>query len=284
MIVTSYQSPSREPGKTLDECLESIALQVGPEDEIVVADCSPVAPEIRVPRVKLIHFSEKRPVPEMRWAALRATSGDLVAAVESRCVPDSAWLKDLAEAHAKYPDAAGIGGTVSAFRSSALDDGLYFCEYGHYAPPIAAGPSRELSGANLSYKRAALEKESDLLDAGCWETLIHLRWRDRGIPLALSRADVRFVNGMPLAVIVRQRFDYGRNYAASRSVPRLPFAAASAALPFLLTWRLARSAGGKGLAGRFLRCLPYVFLFNLAWSAGEFCGYLFGPAKGARIY
>jgi hypothetical protein len=25
-------------------------------------------------------------------------------------------------------------------------------------------------------------------------------------------------------------------------------------------------------------------VFNVAWSAGEMCGYLFGPATGSRIY
>jgi hypothetical protein len=277
--VTSYRS-----ARTLQDCLESIAKQVEQADEIVVADCSPIQPDIRVPGVKLIYFSEKHSVPEMRWAALRATSGDLVAVIESRCIPDSDWLKNLAEAHAKYPDAAAIGGPVWAAPASALDDGLYFSEYGQYAPPVDGGLTEELSGANLSYKRAALEKERDLLDAGCWETLIHLRWRDRGIPLALCDARVAFVNGMALADILRQRFDYGRNYAASRNVPRIVFAAASPALPFLLTWRLARSAARKGMARRFWRCAAYVFVFNVAWSAGEMCGYLFGPATGSRIY
>ncbi len=279
MIVTSYRS-----AQTLQKCLESIAGQVGTADEIVVADCSPARPDIRVPGVKLTYFSEKRSVPEMRWAALRVTSGDLVAAVESRCIPDSDWLKKLASAHAKHPEAAGIGGFVWTAPASALAEGLYFCEYGQYAPPVDCGLTKELSGANLSYKRAALERERDLLDAGCWETLIHLRWRDQGIPLALCDAGVRFENSMTPANILRQRFDYGRNYAANRAVPRVVFALASPALPFLLTARSARSAWRKGMARRFWKCAGYVFAFNIAWSAGEFWGYLFGPAKGSRIY
>jgi hypothetical protein len=279
VIVTSYQSP-----QTLQQCLESIAKQVGASDEIVVADCSPVRPEIRVEGVRLIHFDLKLSVPEMRWAAVRATTGDLIAAIESRCVPSSDWLKKLAAAHAKYPEAAGIGGTVLSDPGSALDDGLYFCEYGHYAPPIVEGPCSEISGANLSYKRVALEEERDLLDRGCWETLIHMRWRSAEIPLAMTDARIRFVNGMPLADILRQRFDYGRNYAANREVPRFVYAAAAPLLPFLLTLRLAKSAGSKGLSSRFWRASAYVFLFNTAWAAGEFFGYLFGPTKDSRIY
>ncbi len=279
MIVTSYNSP-----ETLQACLESITAQAGSGDEIVVADCSLEKPEIADCRVKLIHFSERRSVPEMRWAALRATDRELVAVVESRCIPAPDWLNQLAEAHAKYSSAAGIGGTVSATPGSRLADGHYFCEYGHFAPPVECGPSPDVSGANLSYKRVFLERERDLLDAGCWETLIHLRWRDRGIPLALCPAEVRFVNAMALTTILRQRFDYGRNYAASRRGPKLLFAAASPILPFLLTFRLARSAKGKGLTQRFRRALGYVLLFNAAWSAGEAFGYLFGATRDSRIY
>ncbi len=279
MIVTSYKSP-----ETLRACLAAITAQAGPEDEIVVADCSPEKPRIGDERVKLIHFCEPRSVPEMRWAALRATDRELVAAVESRCVPAPDWLRRLAEAHAQYSSAAGIGGPVSAAPATRMEDGLYFCEYGRYAPPVECGPSTDLSGANLSYKRAFLEQESDLLDAGCWETLIHLRWRERGVMLALCGAEVRFVNAMRFGTMLRQRFDYGRNYAAARRVSKLLFAAASPLLPFLLTFRLARSAKKKGLARRFLRAAGYVFLLNVAWSAGEACGYLFGATRDSRIY
>jgi hypothetical protein len=122
VIVTSYESPD-----TLRACLESIAKQVGPEDEVVVADCSAAKPDIQIPGVRLIHFPEKRSVPEMRWTALRQTTGELVAAVESRCIPDGRWLQELSVAHAKYPMAAGIGGPVAAVQGSRLDDGLYFC-------------------------------------------------------------------------------------------------------------------------------------------------------------
>jgi hypothetical protein len=279
IIVTSYQSP-----EMLQNCLRSIADQAGEADEIIVADCSATKPEIAFRGVRLIHFEEERSVPQMRWAALRATSRELVAAVESRCVPDPDWLKKLAEAHRRFPEAPGIGGPVWATPGSAVDDALYFCEYGRFAPPVATGPADEISGANLSFKRAPLESERDLLDAGCWETLIHLRWIQRGLRLALCDAGVRFVNGMSFGGILRQRFTYGRNYAAARSGPKVLYAAGSPALPIVLTWRLLRSLRGKELTGRFWRCAALVLLFNAAWSAGEFRGYLFGPAKGGRIY
>jgi glycosyltransferase involved in cell wall biosynthesis len=279
IIVTSYQSP-----ELLQECLRSIMKQVREGDEVVVADCSISTPDIPFSQVRLIHFPERRSVPQMRWAALRATSGELVAAVESRCIPQPAWLEKLAEAHRRFPDAPAIGGPVGLTPGSTTDDAQYFCEYGRFAPPVPSGPATEISGGNLSFKRAFLEEHQDLLDAGCWETLIHLRWLKQGLRLALCDARVRFVNGMSFGYILRQRIDYGRNYAAARSGPRYLYAAGSVVLPALLTWRLLRSLRGKGLTGRFWRCFIFVLLFNAAWSAGELCGYLFGPAKGERIY
>jgi hypothetical protein len=277
--VTSYESPA-----TLRVCLESIAGQMAGEDELIIADCSAVPPEVSIVDAKLLHFPEKRSVPQMRWAAFKLSGRSLVAIVESRCIPEPYWLERLAAAHRQFPDAAGIGGPVSVEPGSRIDDGLYFNEYGRFAPPIPPGYADELSGANLSYKRNMLERERDLLDAGAWETLIHLRWRKQGIRLALCDATVRFRNGMYLGQILRQRFDYGRNYAAARSVNRFLYAIVSPALPFLLTWRLAKSIGGKGLAKRLRRSLGYVLVFSVAWSAGEFCGYLFGAAKGNRVY
>src|SRR5215831_10826920 len=96
--------------------------QAGESDEIIVADCSAVPPEISVDRVRLIHFAEKRSVPQLRWAALRATTCEFVAAVECRCIPEPGWLDKLAEAHRRFPDVPGIGGPVAPSPGSLIDD------------------------------------------------------------------------------------------------------------------------------------------------------------------
>ena len=87
-----------------------------------------------------------------------------MAAVEARCVPASDWCARIETAHAAFPEAPAIGGSVAvAEGASARDLGLYFCEYGLYVPPAQEGITRDLSGANLSYKRAAL-----LESVICW--------------------------------------------------------------------------------------------------------------------
>jgi len=288
VIVTSYGSP-----QSLRQCLESLAIQ--PEaGEIIVADCSPEDPAETVgslfPQVLFLNFREKRTVPQMRWEAYRHATGATIAAVEARCRPARDWCATLLRAHEKWPDAPAAGGPV-AFHApaSARDLGLYFCEYGLYAPPVQEGPVRELSGANLSYKREALEQCRDLLDAGAWETLLHDRWRKQGRTLIMCPATVIFENGMDLNTILEQRFVYGRGYAAARlpgaaPLRRIVYAGFCSVLPFLLAVRLWNAAREKALSTSYWRAFGWILLFSCAWSLGEMAGYLLGKAKGNPIF
>lgn len=286
VIVTSYGSV-----ESLEQCLAALR---GQAEEIVVADCSEADPGIalsaRFPEVRWLRFGEKRTVPEMRWAALRETTGEVVAAVESRCVPDGEWCRKLVEAHEARPEAPAVGGPVAlAAGASARDRAIYLCEYGAFAPPIEEGPAAEISGANLSYKRAALMEHRDLLDAGRWEALIHARWVAEGRMLWLSGARIRFRNGMKLGDTLRQRFHYARSYAADRMAGR-PKAEAwlrgltAPALPVVLLARLWGHCGSKGLRGMMLGSLGWVVLFQTVWSVGECAGYLAGGSKKRHVY
>jgi hypothetical protein len=287
VIVTSYNAP-----RTLRECLDSLSAQPLAR-EIVVADCSPENPAGSLaavfPSVRFLHFEGERAVPQLRWAALSETRGEIVAAVEGRCVPASDWCAELLRAHEAFPEVPAIGGPVGiAPPASAFDLGLYFSEYGLFCPPLQAGETARLSGANLSYKRAALEESRDLLDAGAWETLLHDRWRKQGRSLRLCPATVVFRNTMAPGEATRQRFHYGRGYAADRvagaSAPaRLLYAAASPILPPLLTWRAARRAWATNCRAPFLRSLPWLLFLNAAWAAGEATGYLAGKSPENRL-
>jgi hypothetical protein len=277
VIVMSYNSP-----RTPERCLESPVRQ--PEAaEIVVVDCSPVNPAAslasRFPRTRFLHFEKERSVPAVRWAAFGETREDLVAAVEAGCVPASDWCARIETAHAAFPEAPAIGGSVAvAEGASARDLGLYFCEYGLYVPPAQEGITRDLSGANLSYKRAALLESRDLLGAGKWETFLHERWQKKGRWPRLSYATVVFHNTMPLATALRQRFWLGRGYAAERVAGRSPL------LPFIFILRMWVAGKAKGLLRQLLRAIGSVFVFNAAWAMGECCGYLFRRPARPRIF
>ena len=288
VIVTSYESP-----ETLRRCLESLSAQ--PEaEEILVADCSAVDParelEPLFPRAHFLHFGKPRSVAALRWAAYFQTRGETVAAIEARCVPSETWCGELLRAHREFPETPAIGGPVAIARpATAFDLGLYFCEYASFAPPLPEGEAGKISGANLSYKRAALEDARDLLEAGASETLLHDRWLRQGRRLRLAAAAVTFVNSLSPAEAIRQQFHYGRGYAADRArgegAPRrLLRAVAAAALPVVLLARQSRAAIRAGRGGDLLRALLWTALLDLAWSAGELTGYLRGAGAGPPIF
>src|SRR5262245_17943185 len=287
VLVTSYESP-----EALRSCLESLTRQPRAE-EILVAEGSALDPSRTLartfPGVRFLHLPDLVTVPRLRWAAFEKSGGDIVAAVEARCVPAGDWCEALLAAHARHPDVPAIGGPVEiAQPASSFDLGLYFAEYGLFAPPVEERAASKLSGANVSWKRSALLEARDLLDAGAWETLLHERWLSEGRRLFLCRAEVVFRNTMSPVRALRQRFHYGRGYAADRVAKRLairPFyAAATLLLPQLLTIRAARNTLRSSRRGRFLRALPWLILLNISWSLGELAGYLTGNPGGPRNF
>ncbi len=288
VIVTSYNTPH-----SLARCLESLTRQKE-ASEIVVSDCSPVNPagELgpRFPAVRFLHFSSKRSVPELRWAALRETSGDIVAAMEARCIPSSTWCAELLATHAAHPGVPVCGGPVSLLPGGGLRDlAIYLCEYGAFAPPVVEGASAQLSGANLCYRRSALLECGDLLDAGVWEALMHERWKAQGRTLWLCGASIAFQNTMPLADTFRQRFHYGWSFASERVAgqPRtsaLLRAVTAPLIPVILVGRLFHSARQKEFVGQVVRAIGWILLFQTTWAAGECAGYLLGAPRERHNY
>ena len=281
VIVTSFNSAT-----TLRQCLQSLTMQ--PCGEIIVADSSQEdpAPALRLefPGVEFHRCPAGTTVPAMRWAALKRARFDVVLAVEARCVPDPGWVEAMEAAQVRHPASPAIGGSVAiGGNPSTFDWALYFCEYGQFAPPLDEAEAKDISGANLSYKRAALEREADLLNTGAWETLLHLRWKTQGLKLFTVSSPVSFHNSMTPGIALQQRFHYGRGYAGNRARrwAYLPF---TPILPVLLLWRIARSARRSMYASYFPAVIPWTVLLTLAWSVGELVGYLAGPPRVNRNF
>ncbi len=284
VVVTSFESPD-----TLRKCLESLASQAE-ATEIVVSDCSTLNPALllqqRFPRVRFLHSAEQRSVPWLRWAGFAVTHGSLIAATEARCVPSASWCRQLIAAHQRSPVSPVVGGTVTiASGASLFDYALYLCEYGAYAPPVQEGPAESVSGANLSYRREALQQ----LTENEWETAQHQRWCREGRQLWQSSATVEFHNSMSVSNALRQRWHYGKGYAADRvehsSLPvRMALGVASLALPALLCSRIARHCARRGSLQQFAPSLGWILLLTVAWSCGEMAGYLGGKPTAARIF
>ena len=104
---------SPEASDVLRACLKSLVAQEA-ASEIVVADCSSQDPTAALraefPAVRILHFDDARTVPALRWAALAHTRGAIVAAAESRCVPQADWCAAVVAAHQRAPEAPSMGG------------------------------------------------------------------------------------------------------------------------------------------------------------------------------
>ena len=288
VVVASYNAPT-----TLERCLESLAAQLSPGDEIIVADCSSRDPRSGAtrafPSVRFVRFEQPLTIPALRREGLRVAGGEIIALTEGRVVPSNGWAAALIEAHSTHPQAPAVGGPIDSSPATAFDAAVFLCEYGRHMPPTGDGEAGELSGANLSYKRWAIELCQDLVEAGAWEPFLNRRLKQKGHRLLRAgRAVVWYHNSLAAGQFLRQRFHYGRWFAAARVdgagvVKKLAWAAFCPLLPLLLTWRLARVVGQRRRHRRaFARALPWILGFQAVWSAGELCGYVLGKGSSDR--
>ncbi len=237
------------------------------------------------PRVEVVEFSERLPIPRLRFLGTRKARGKIVAIIEDHAEVDPAWCRSLLEAHAD-PELGAVGGAVENGRDGLVNWAVFFCEYTPYMRPVAEGPSHDLPGNNIAYKRPHLMRHAEVLDDGKWESWINDRLRSDGVPLAsTNRAVVRHIKPFRLGYFLTQRFHFARSYAgmrrADQSWPiRLVYGAGSLALPALLLARVTRTALSKRRhLARFLLCFPLVGLFLGVGAIGEMVGYLVGAGS-----
>lgn len=269
-------------------CLGAICTLDAPH-EVILADGGGTDPTLTIqaafPQVTVLH-APGRTVPQLRWAAARRATGSLIVVTEARMVPVAGWWRAFADVHARWPDARVVGGVVSiAGEASDFDRGLYLSEYVAFAPGVAPGPASVLSSGNLSYTRAALLAEGDLLDRGAWDHALFARWRGQPAAIRQDRAEVVFINGMRVQEARTMRYDFGRAYAADR-VRQTPLwwrpllGLGAVALPVLLTARALAAARRHRSPALTLGGVAWLVAFNLDWAAGELVGYLAGAARG----
>lgn len=256
--------------------------------EVIVVEASGNGAAERIAReyswATVFPVAEPLPIPQLRSLGISRSMGDIVVTTEDHCVFPEDWFDQILRAHRAH-SAAAIGGAVeNGSRERLVDWGAYICEYTGFMLPLAAGPSSQLPGPNVSYKRAVLEAAAaDVVAQGVWENVIHERLRARGLELWLEPSIVVYhVKQFGFREFLTQRYYFGRSYAATRvkDAPmrvRAFFVAVSLFLPPLLLWRYVRNVVVRR---RFLRelvkALPLLVLFSAAWSIGEFFGYAFG--------
>lgn len=275
----------------VERCLRALAAQARspgtPRFEVVVAH----APEMEgVPRLRE-EFPEARfvcreglqtPIDLAALAASEARS-EILLLTEDHCEPGAEWVERLSAA--LEPGRAAAGGGIETDAQSATAWAFYFVDFFRYLEPVAQGAAKSVSVCNAAYRRAELEAIRACWERGFHETEVHEQLQRRfGKLWLVEGAAVKMRREVRLGDALRERYDLGRLFAAKRAGfssgrERGFYLLFSPALPALLLGRMAAKAFTRGdTAGKFLRALGSLAAMVVAWSWGEFCGYLTGRA------
>jgi hypothetical protein len=288
-----------DAGDALARCLQALATQADPPDLDVIVPWDDTVPQMDAMAAAFPTFrfpalgrvATTRP-PEgaagqhelfdrRRAAGLRAATGEVVAILEDRGVPDRDWARTMVALHGRLPHAV-IGGAIENGRDRVLQWAVFVCDFNRYQRPFDAGPRPYVSDVNIGYKRGALDQTRSLWQERYHETTVHWALLRAGETLFLSPELVvrQHRDHLRFRALVAERFAWGRLFAYTRareSGPgaRLARALLAPVLPAALLARHARLQWHKRVSvGRFVRAAPAVFVLLTAWSAGEAIGYL----------
>jgi hypothetical protein len=295
-VVVTVVSDTSEQSDTLhlEGCLESLRQQVNAPSMEVLVTCDARLPGIdelgqRFPEVDFIAVEKLQTArsgpsrehhDELRGIGIRRAHAPLVALIEDVGSPDPNWAAALVKEHAQ-PYAA-VGGAMENGVDRPLNWAVYFGDFGRYQNPVPRGPSPYVSDANVCYKREALERVADAWPDSYNEARVHGALASHGEKLALS-PDVIVLQhrlNLRLGPVLVERCVWGRSYAAVRvqgvsAAERAILAVLCPVLPFVLFSRqLGNVLRTKRNRMAFLKALPLTFLLDVAWSYGEFVGYV----------
>jgi GT2 family glycosyltransferase len=274
----------------LGECLQALALQEGevPAEVLVVDRCGAetrAAVRARFPSVQVIEAGPGTSVPALRAMGMARAGGSMIAILEDHCNVERGWL--LAIARQREAGALVVGGAVeNGSVARAVDWAAFFCEYARFMPPVPRGVVREITGNNSVYDRATLARLGPEARAEVWESFLHQRLRELGVPFH-SDPDLAVTHKKTFgyAQFLAQRYHYSRSFAAMRlrGAPwwkRMAYACATPLLPPLLMGRMIGVLARKRRhAARFVQASPALATFLVSWAWGEAAGALFGAGR-----
>jgi hypothetical protein len=286
----------------LEPCLAALVQQVGaPAMEIIV----PYHPAVdgiarlrhRYADVRFLEVADLRTYTgrggsrehhdELRARGLALARGSIVALIEDVGIPAPDWSTRVVEAH--HQPFAAVGGAIENGIDRPLNWAVYFCDFLRYQNPLPEGESAIASDANVSYKRAALDSIRPVWQEFFHEASVNGALRSRNEKVALTPGVVLYQHrqGLRLKGALKERFVWGRSYAATRgglagTPRRVLWAVLSPLLPGLILVRMTLLAWKKRRTlAAFLKALPLTAALTVSWSWGELVGYATGRANAA---
>ena len=128
----------------------------------------------------------------------------------------SNWAAKMIEAYSG--DFAVVGGAIENGYQDPLNWAAYFCDFLNYQNPLHAHQSSDASDANISYKRDVIRDIQSTWQEGYHELFVHQAIVSRGWKIGIEPEAIvfRMRIGMRLSRALKERFIWGRHYAALR--------------------------------------------------------------------
>lgn len=284
----------------LEPCLAALVRQTGaPSLEIIVPHL-PVVAGIAAVRTKYqgVRFVEipdlktytgqsgsREHHDELRSRGIALARGRIVALIEDVGIAAPDWAARMIASHQHA--FAGVGGAIENGVDRPLNWAVYFCDFLRYQNPLEEGESPIASDANVSYKMTALEDVRLVWREVFHEASVNGALRQRGDKIGLAPTAVVYQHrrGLRIGAALRERFVWGRSYAATRAglagTPRRVFWAIFApALPLILLYRMTTMAVAKRRTmTAFIKSSSLLAALVVSSALGEFTGYLTGRAN-----
>jgi glycosyltransferase involved in cell wall biosynthesis len=151
--------PVKDDDTELARCLQALARQTRPPDEVVVVDNGSTDASAGVARAfgARLERCETPGIPAASAAGYDAAAGDLILRLDADCVPDASWVGAMADAFAARPDVAAFtGGARFIDGPPGLRGPLAVLYLGSYAAVMTVTLGHPpLFGSNLGMRRDA---------------------------------------------------------------------------------------------------------------------------------
>jgi hypothetical protein len=237
-------------------------------------------PEARILAPELGH----RPsIPELRREAFLVASGEIVAVLEEHCTAPPGWLAAITGGF-QEGDLA-VGGPILDDDFTRLRDGVvYFREYHNVMPPWADGEFAGLNGANIAYRREAVLRHAEALDQGYWEVVLHPPLARDGRFRAVPAMGAHHTGPFDYGYYLRQRYLLSRVWGGAQKdgsqLKRAVHVLGAPLFPFYMLARITARVLQQGTrVGKFVLALPLLVPVLLAYTLGEWLGYLVGTGN-----
>lgn len=286
----------------LEPCLEALGRQPLASMMEIIVPYHPTVKGItalkgRYPKVHFLEVADLRTYTggggtrehhdELRARGLALARGRVVALIEDHGIVATDWSTRLLEAHAG--SFAALGGAIENGVDRPLNWAVYFCDFLRYQNPLPEGETAIVSDANVAYKRTALESIRPIWQETFHEASVTAALRSQGQKLSLAPAAVLHQRrqGLRVSSALRERFVWGRSYAATRGKlarlsQRVFWAVFAPALPILMMVRMTLMAWNKRRTmTAFLKAFPLTCALVVSWSCGEWVGYVTGRPNAA---